>query len=380
MVSSAKLALFAFLQSVGSISLGRKLRAFILRCLLLWPRILCSLRKAWSRYFQTSSADEKKTKGDTGGPSSAETLQKREDCVVVCASRDLGGGGEPSRHTILGSNDAEQSIPLEHVTPRTPSVPHSPSSSSAPSPRGSPRLSASRPPFGSPHSSASSLGVGNTHGAMEFFIQRSNSPVSWTHSRATSRQFIGAPPRSHSRPSSPFRLHLSRPGAPVTHDIETRHSPIQHSQDSFEGSTSEVSIQFERPSRSASPEDAENVYSAPRLRLPPAHGPTQSFPTHHQPPSSESANSSAVSSPSRGPSPSRYRVPISTHQSGGTIQDSMTSQSIQARIPFPQPFTPRVSTPISTTNASSDPSRPDTPPVRPMHPDQVSRYMKKGDV
>ena len=206
MTSSAKLALFAFRNSVRSISLRRNLRAFILRCLLLWPRILRSLRKVWSRYSQTSSANEKK-KGDTGGPPSVETLRKREDCVAVCASRDLGGGGEPSRHTILGSNDAEQSIPLEHITPRTPSVPYSAPSSSAPSPRGSPRLSASRPPLGSPHSSASLLGVGNPHGAMEFFIQRSNSPVSWTHSRATSRQFIGAPPRSHSVSISLDRAH-----------------------------------------------------------------------------------------------------------------------------------------------------------------------------
>jgi hypothetical protein len=163
MVSFDKLALFAFLQRMRSISLGPNLRAFILRCLLLWPRILRKLRKVWSSHFQTSSSDEKKTKGDTGGPSSTETLRKREDCVVVCASRDLGGGGEPSRHSILGSNDAEQSIPLDDVIPRTPSVPPSLSSSHAPSPQGSPRLSATRLTSGSPYGSTSSLRTGNPH-------------------------------------------------------------------------------------------------------------------------------------------------------------------------------------------------------------------------
>ena len=386
MVSFDKLALFAsFLQRVRSISLGPNLRAFILRCLLLWPRILRYVRNVWSWHFQTSFSDEKKPKRHTRGPYSTETLRKREGCVVVCASRDLGGGGEPSRHSILGSNDAEQSIPLKDI-PRTPSVPHSLSSSHAPSPQGSPRLSATRLTSGSPYGSTSSLRTGNPHGAMEFIIRRSNTPVSWTHPRATSRQFIGSSSLSHSRPSSPFRLLISRPSTPAKHDsddIEKRQetqAPVQQSQGSLEGSTSEVSIQLELPSRSASPEDTESMSSFSRPQIPLVHGSTQSLPTHHQLPSSDSVNSSVVSSHS-GRTPSTYGVYTGAHQSRGSNQDSVPSQSIQPpRIPFPQPSLPHISTQISTTNAPNAPPRLDTLPVRPMHTEQVSRYMKKGDV
>jgi hypothetical protein len=135
MVYSAKLALFAFLQSVRSSSLGRKFRVFILRCVLLWPRILRSLRKVWLWHFQTSSRDEKKTKGDTGGPFYLGTTRQREEYVVVCASQDFGGVGRPSRHSVLRSSNAEQSIQLEDGIPRNPSMLHPLSSSYAPPPQ-----------------------------------------------------------------------------------------------------------------------------------------------------------------------------------------------------------------------------------------------------
>jgi hypothetical protein len=112
-----------------SINLGRNLKAFILRSLLLWPRILRSLRKVWSSYFQTSYREEKKTKGDTGGPFYLGTTRKREEYVVVCASQDFGGVGGPSRHSAL--SNAEQSIQLEDGIPRNPSMPHPFSSSYA---------------------------------------------------------------------------------------------------------------------------------------------------------------------------------------------------------------------------------------------------------
>ena len=371
MVCFDKVALFAFLQRVRSIGLGPNLRAFILRCLLLWPRILRNFRKVWSWYFQTSSSDEKKTKGDTGEPPSTERSRKREDCVVVCASKDWGGGGDSSRHsTILGSNDAEQ-IPLDVVRSRTPSV-HSRSSFYAPPSQGSsmpsPRhLSAP----GSPHGSTSSLRTGHPDGAMEFFTHRggSNTSVNYSPSRATSRQFIGEPSRSHPRPSSPSRLHFSKPSILARHDsedIEKRQetqAPIQQSQGSPEGSTPEVFI------RPASPGDTEITYDFPRPQLPSVHGPTQYLPTNHQLPSSDLGNSHS------GQSPSTYGVPIGAHQSRGNSQDFVTSQSIQAR-----PSVPRISTQFLTTNAPNASPQPDTPPVRPMHSDLVSRYMKKGDV
>ena len=157
MVSFAKFALLASLQSMRSIILGRNFKALILRSLLLWPRILRSLRKVWSWYFQPNFSDKMKTKGDNGEPSSLGTLRKREKCVVVCASRDFRDVGRPSRHSISGYSYAEQSIPLEIVIRRTPSVPHSLAFSHAPSPQGSPRLSAAQFPSGNPHSLSSSL-------------------------------------------------------------------------------------------------------------------------------------------------------------------------------------------------------------------------------
>jgi hypothetical protein len=46
----------------------------------------------------------------------------------------------------------------------------------------------------------------------------------------------------------------------------------------------------------------------------------------------------------------------------------------------PDPSTFRMSAQISTTNAPNSPSRPETPPVCPMYSEQMSRYLKKGDV
>ena len=384
MVSSAKLALFAFLRSVGSISLGRDLKAFILRCVLLWPRILRSLRKVWSWYFQTSPRDEKKTKGDTGGPSSPETIGKREECVVVCAS-DFGGSGKPSRRSILGSRNSEQSIPLEDGI-RPPSVPHSLSSSRAPS-----------PPPSSPHTSARSLRTEDSRGSVYY---RSHTPVSWTHSRATARQFTGgASPRIRSRPSSIFRHHSSRPNTPTgpdpdrsilrtvtqdsqghpedstsgvsmqlsprdrsrspspfrphfsspntptspNFDIPTPLTMAQDSQGSSPGdSASGVVIGVEPPSRSASPETTESMHSTSRPRLPSLEGLTRSFPTSHQHTSYEFVNSSKVTSDLGGHGPSMSGGHIGAQDSKERIQDPLTSQPTQTpQFTFPEPSTSR---------------------------------------
>ena len=387
MVSSAKLALFAFLRGLRSISPGPILRASILRCLLLWPRISRVLKKIWSWYFQTSPDGEKKTKEDTGGSSPTETLRKREDCVVVCASRDLRGGGESSRHSILGSNDAEQPIPLDFISSRTPSV-HSRPSFYARSSQGSQRLSPESPRHlsapGSPHSSASSLRLQD---AMELFIHRSDTavtPASWTNSQAAGRHFTGAS-SSHARPPSPSRRHFSqaRPSTPAKHDIETQPTPaIQRSQGSGspKGSISEVSIQV----RPASPEDTQNMHSSSHPQLPPIDDRKQSSPTSHHSPSKESVNSSLVSSHS-GRHSFRMSGDIGSNQGRGGLQDSMTSPSTQdPPIQFPEPSVPRISTPISTAqmNALNSPSRLGTPSVKVtlLTSEQVSRYKKKGDV
>src|SRR6266852_3132953 len=200
MVSSPKLALSVLFQGIRSSSLGRNLKAVILRCLLLWPRILRSLRKVWSRYFQTSSSDEKNTKGDsdTGGPSSTGESRKREEYVVVCASRAFGR--VPVREPIMSGS--EPSTPMQDIIPRTPSTSVHTLSSHAPSRQGSPHLSAPPSSRGSPHTSTSSLREGSALGSMERFMHPSSNPVDRTqvNPRAAGRQFAGVSSRSHSRP------------------------------------------------------------------------------------------------------------------------------------------------------------------------------------
>jgi hypothetical protein len=398
MVFSSKLAPSVLFQSIRSSRLGRKLKAFILRCLLLWPRILRSLRKVWSWYLQTSTSDGKGTKGDsgTGGLPPTGALWKREECVVVCASKAFGRvpAGEPGGHFMSGSSDAEPSIPMEDTVRRNPSVPHS-LSSHAPSRQGSPRLSASPSTQGSPRTSASSLREESAPIPMEWFMHRSNSPVNWTHSRTAGRQFTGVSARSHSRPSSPspfpFLRHPSRPNTPTRFDIDIppRLAMIQHSLDS-EGSPSEIPIDIKEPSRPGTPEDSdkrsEYSFSPPQLPSVTADGRTQSFSTYHRFPSPEFVNPSADS---KGHNLSGYGTHMGAHQSRESIrpEGSMTLRSTQA-LPrpsftfptFPEPSIPGISTQASTVNAGNSPFRPGTTPVRPMNSDQVSRYLKKGDV
>jgi len=394
MVSSAKLALSVLFQGIQSSRLGRNLKAFILRCLL-WPRILRSLRKVWSWFFQISSRDEKNTKGDsdTEGPSSTGALRKREERVVVCASQAFGRVpvGEPSGHFMSGSSEAGPSTPMEDIIRRSPSVPHIPSSH-APSRQGSPWLSAPPSPRGSPHSSATSLREESAHGSMERFMHRSNTPVSWTHSRAAGRQFTGVSSRSHSRPSSPspfpFNRQSSRPNTPTRLDIDipTRLAMIQHSLES-EGSPSKIPIEIKGPSRPGTPEDTRSVYSFSHPQLPSVkvHDRTQSPSTHHRLPSTEFVDPSADS---KGHRQSGYGTHIGAHQSTESIRPKgpMTSQSTQASprppLAFPEPSIPHISTQASTMNTGNFPFRPGMPPVavRPMHSELVSRYAKNGDV
>jgi len=401
MVSSAKLALVSILfQGIRSLTSGlaRKLKAFILRCLLLCPRILRSLRKVRSWYFQTSSSNEKNTKGDsdTGEPSSTGALcqWKPEECVVVCASQAFGRVpvGEPSGHFMSGSSDAEPSIPMEETIRRNPSVPHN-LSSHAPSRQGSPRLSAPPSTQGSPHTSASSLREEIALVPMEWFMHRSSTPVNWTHSRAARRQFTGVSSRSHSRSSSsspsrfPFLRHPSRPNTPTRSDvvIPTRLAMIQPSLDG-EVPPSEISFDIRGPFRPGTPEDTRSVksFSPPQPPSVTVHGRTQSPSIHHRFPSTESVKPSADS---KGHNLSGYGTHIGAHQSRESIraEGSMTSRPTQApprpSFTFPESSIPAISTQASTMNAGNSPFRPGmTPPVRPMNSYQVSRYLKNGDV
>ncbi len=160
---------------------------------------------------------------------------------------------------------------------------------------------------------------------------------------------------------------------------------IQHSLDSEGSPSSEIPIEIKEPSRPGTPEDTQSEYSFSPPQLPSftAHGRTQSLPTHHRLPSTEFVNPSADSN---GQGPSGYRTHIGAHQSTVNIRPEgpMTSQLTQATtgpsIPFPMPSISRISTRSSRMSAGNPPFRPGMPPVRPMHSEQVSRYVKNGDV
>jgi hypothetical protein len=221
-------------------------------------------------------------------------------------------------------------------------------------------------------------------------MRRSSTPVDGTHSRAAGRQFTGVSSRSHSRPSSPspftFLRHSPRPNTPTRSDIDipARLAMIQHSLDS-EGSRSEIPIEIKGPSRPGTPEDTGSVYSflPPQLPSVTVHGQIQGPSTHHRLPSTEFVNPSADS---EGHSPSGSGTHVGAHQSMESIrpESPMTSQSTQAPsgppIPFPVPSISHISIRAPAMSARNSPFRPGMPPVKPMHSEQVSRYVKNGDV
>ncbi|KAH9958307.1 hypothetical protein BC827DRAFT_1220437 [Russula dissimulans] len=396
MAPSLSLALIAFLQRARS--LRRDLKSFVLRCLLLWPRILRNLRNLWSLYFQTGSiiTGRKKTGGDAEGPSSTITIPKREGYTVICASQtfDRVGEASPSR-SISRSGDIDESTERGTDTGRAPSV------ISFPVPY-RPSLELSR--YDSPQHSSSSLPARNVHtpgpsnssragsplGTRELIIDWSPDPLPGDHLHATSRQFTGAYPHTRSRSPSPslFRRRSPSPiaGPELGVNIPLRPVVIQESHGSPE--TPAFPIAILPPSRSAT-EDSQAPYRPSRpsqSRPSPVHGQTQSFSTRHDSPSAESASLSVGSSRSRGHSPSVYGVPargtLHTYHSRGSIDGSSLAPPQIQGIPqsifsMPQFAASRV---FLMTNASGTQPGTERRTIKPMHSDQVSRYTKKGGV
>jgi len=400
MVSSTRSAVFSLLQSMRSLNLSHKLRAFILRCLIFWPRILRNLRKFWFWFFQTSSRDGKEAEGSTRRPSSSRALRNQEGYNVICASRAFFDGGDKQSmgRSLSRHSDAEESIQLRTVVGRSPGVSHSPSSSHPPSPQDSPIHPVNPLSTGDVNNSSSSLQPERPLTTVELTIHRSSTPVSWTQPRATSRQFTGASSRSRSRRRSPspspsrFRLHFSRPGTPLRHDIEDPPRPtvVQGSLNSHGDSAHSptgITVQVEQPSAPGSPVTSSSSLS----RLSPLQDQTQNFPTRHQLPSTGSINSSAGSTSSRRNSSSVSGSNRSTHRSQGSIQGRSSSPSLNQSphqsaiafpepIVFPQPSVSRVSIQVSPTVVSTTQVGSGSRKMKPMHSEQVSRYMKKGDV
>jgi hypothetical protein len=393
MVSSTSLILYSFLQSLRPITgLTHKLRAFILRCLLSWPRIFRNLRKAWSRYFPTSStaSDGKKTGGNIARPPSPRMSWKREECSAVCASRAFERGADERSlgRSLSRFSDRNESIQLGPVIGRSPDVPHSPSSSYPPSVQDSPRSSANPLPTGNANNSSSSLQPEAPLRTVELILHQSSTPGSWASSRAPSRQFTGARSRSRSRQPSPSpsrslfrRHHFSRPVTPSRDDIEVpTHPAVMQRPHGFPEvsahSSTGITFRVEQPSPPGSPATSNSSPSRLSLVRDQAHG----LPTRSQLPSStESVNSSAGSLRSRGHSPFVLVTHRNAHHSQGSIRTpSLGSQSIQApnELPFAFPEVPlRIQ--ISATAASNTQPR---RLLKPMHSEKVSRYLKKGDV
>jgi hypothetical protein len=391
MVSStgSRSALSSFLQSLRSTGLRHKLRSLILRCLLF---IFRNLRGVWSRYFPTGSnvGDGKKTEGSTGTPPYTRSSWKREGYNVVCASRAFGRADEQSlRHSLSRSSDREEPIQLEPVVGQSSNTPHGPPFSYPPSLQDPPRHSVNPLPLANPNDSSSSLRPETPLSTMELIVRRSSTPVSWTHPRATSRHFTGAPSRSRSRQRSPspstslFHRHFPRPDTPsrVNIEVPTRTAAIQSQGSSGNSahSSTEITVHVEQPSVPTSPLTSNSSPS----RLSPLHDRIQQFDTHHQLPSTESMNSSADSSRSR-ERPSVLGAHRNAHPSQGGIRASSSSPSlIQAphdpSIVYPETSVSRISFQVSASTANTQP-RTLTRSLRPMHSEQVSRYVKRGDV
>jgi hypothetical protein len=387
----ARSALSSFLQSLRSIGLSHKLRTFILRCLLF---IFRNLKGVWSRYFPTGSnvSDGKKTEGSVRRPPYTRSSWKREEYSVVCASQAFGrADGQSLRHSLSRSSDREEPIQLGPVIGRSSSMPHSPSSSYSLSLQDSPRHSVDHLPLGNPNNSSGSLRPETPMSTMELVIHRSSTPVSWTHPRATSRQFTGASSRSRPRRPSPspstslFHRHFSRPDTPPRVDIEvpTHTTAIRDTHGSPENSAhspTDITVQVEQPSMPGSPATSSTSPS----RLSPLHDRMQHLDTHQQLPSTESVNSSADSSRSRG-RPSVLGAHRNAHPSQGSIRAPSSSPSLiraplGPSIVYPESSVSRISFQVSVSTALNAQSRTATRSLRPMHSEQVSRYVKKGDV
>ncbi|KAI0293040.1 hypothetical protein BC826DRAFT_1175831 [Russula brevipes] len=426
-------ALLAFLHSMRSSNLRRNFRILTSRCLLLWLRILGKLRKIWSWYFRTSSNGGKKTEEITGRHSSTRPLWKHEEYSAVCASRVFGGiGGSSRRHSMSESSIVQESIELEAGIGQSQSVSHSPSLSSAPSMyysiraespgsfRGSTIHRSSTPvPWAHPHAAATQFTGTSLH-------SRSRSP-------SPSRSLLH---RRRARQDTPERVDIDT-------DTSRPLVMVQNSSDSPETSTHPSPgnpIHVQPPSRAGAMEMGSP--SQPPLSSISIHGQAQDLPTIPQAPSIEALNSSAVSSspkwygplvygahgssrhssggirtgsstPRSGqvsqhsiaisePFASGISVQIPTNASGAqlvqlpitalfsqsstspiSIQTSVTNASgVQTGapfpIPFPQPSISRVSISVSANYASG--TQPGVCEWRAMHPEQVSRYVKKGDV
>ena len=243
MLGSARLALLALLRGLRFI--GNTLKHFVLRCLLFWPHVLCSLRHIWPSCPRTSPKDIPKNK-DLGGQArpSFPGASGCERYRIIYASRDPNRSSEPD--LPLGSGSTEV-WPLGPIVGQSQSAPPNPASSFGPSLLDSPH-----------HSGRYSHGDSTSFTANADDVQLPSiphiGPLTVTHSRVTSTHFSRAPhrsrspspmPHSHSFPqsttlegaaASPSSGH-SRPPSPPPSLFPCPHSLPQSSELDSAGNT-----------------------------------------------------------------------------------------------------------------------------------------------
>ena len=385
------LGLLALLRRIRSI--GHTLKSFILRFLLFRPHFLRSLRRIWSLCFGTSPKDIPKKNGGQARPSFPGASGVCEGYSAIYASRDFNNAGEP--HLPLGPGNAEV-LHLSPIVWQSQSVPHSPSTSRAPSLHGSPRRSDRQLSVGS----TPSQNADGIHGGRQLTIRHLNTPLTLTHSRVTSTQFAGAPSRSRSPSLFSSRSRSPSPSpspSPSLHPRPLLQSSTQEnsgstqtsnvvpiSQDTPEGSRqSSFDIRVSPPSRSQTLElNIQSTFNTPQSPL--------SFQQGHlsglsQSPTAESERSTQDPSDTRVfDSPYLALAHGNAHHSSGSLPaGALTPSSDQARyrLSFSQLFTSQVSVVnIPVADPSGIWSDGKTRSIRPMHSEQVSRYVNKGDV
>ncbi|KAH8989164.1 hypothetical protein EDB86DRAFT_3104520 [Lactarius hatsudake] len=392
MFPSPGLGLLALLRGIRSI--GYILKSFILRCLLFRPHILRSIRRICSLCSGTSPKDVSKKKGGNTRPSFPGASGRCEGYTTIWASRD---SGRPQSQ--LGSVNTENFL-LSPVA-RSQSAPHSPASTRAHSLPGSPQLSDRQLSAGSAPSIAESHNTESIPPPIRYL----NTPLTSTHSRVTSTQFgTSSPgrPSSRSRTRHPHILPQSTPAASPVHSRPP--SPLYpYPQPHIPPQSSIPETPAASPVHSRPPSPLALVYPPQ-----PHPFPRSSSPDNTQIPDTESQDRPEheirVDPPSRsqtleldqrlsqfptartehlapnlldlGSSGSPYLMPGSVRNGSGSLPPIPTSNQAPSFLPFVSQATFR--NPLTPDAFGKWPDGKKRT-IRPMHSEQVSRYVSKGD-
>ena len=369
--------------------IGNTLKSFILRVLLFWPHVLRGLRHIWSLLSGktgTNPKDVLKKKGDQARASFPRASGVCEGYSTIHASQHFNRASEPH----FEPNNAEV-LHLGPIVGQSQSTPHSPASSLAPSLPSSDRYI--------PVSSTSS--IANADNIQLPPIPHLNTPLTLTHSRATSTQFAGAPHRSRSR--SPFPLSHSLPQSSTLEspaaspDHSRSPSPLLFSQPlplpqpnvlDSSGSTQipDVTVphgsseRYRRPAIKISPpsrtqtteDDSQRVINFPQSPLSFQQGHLSQFPT---------ASAENTTPEPSDPGSLGLVQENACHSSESLRLNTLAPSPNRASHPFPLPYNSQVTlVDIPIVDALGNWSDGKRRSIGLMHSDQVSRYVNKGDV